>query len=221
MNYHGKFLLSFAGATALFAATIAACLAQPATPASTTTTTTAPSATTTQTTTTAPATSSATTTTQTTTTTASNQTDLSKFNFTVGVGSFMLKKGDRDVRTATADNGTIRVTEERRYLLGFWLTSTLPFNTSWLGIQPGAFVGVQLNGDDRLLSSYAFGFSFASSLKNPNSPPLIFQVGYGFTQIQRLADGYVDGHPLPAGANQPLLKKETVGAAVMMVSTRF
>jgi len=149
---------------------------------------------------------------------------LKAFNFAVGLGMLSLSKNKSDIQAAVVDNGVVRVTHEEQTKLGLWLTTNTFFGEGFR-YRWGAFVGTQLSGDDRLLNSFALGLSVASSRVNKASQrdksgnaPLVFQLGWGWTRVQRLAGGYADGTPLPAGSSQPVLKKETAGGPVLLVS---
>ena len=83
----------------------------------------------------------------------------------------------------------------------------------------------ELGGDDKVLNALALGLAFSSNRRANSTAPgvsqLVLQLGYGWTRVQSLADGYVEGAPLPGGATQPLYKKSTQGGPVLMVSYNF
>lgn len=93
----------------------------------------------------------------------------------------------------------------------------------------GTFVATQLGGNSNsgILNSVAIGFSFMAAgskrtdFKAAGTAPLVFQLGYGLTRIQTLADGYTNGMTLPTGTNQPVMKKSIGRGPVIIVSTAF
>lgn len=148
--------------------------------------------------------------------------DLKGFNFAVGLGVMRVSGGD--VSAATIDNGVVRVTEVDKQKLGLWLSTSTFFDTIKDSYRWGLFLGAQLGGDDKVLNGLATGIAIASAKKpsgQPGTSPLVFQIGWGWTRVQRLADGYVDGEAPPGGATQPLFKKTTQGGPVLMISYSF
>ena len=148
---------------------------------------------------------------------------LEGFNFAVGLGLVYLKADD--VKAATIDNGIVRVTDVEKTKFGVWLTTNTFFSnvTDKSKYRRGMFVAAQI-GEEKIVNSVATGLSLASSQpgnSSSGSAPLVFQLGYGWTRIQTLADGYVDGQALPSGATQPLFKKTTSGGPVLLVSYNF
>lgn len=152
---------------------------------------------------------------------------LEGFNFAVGLGLVYLKADD--VKAATIDNGIVRVTDAEKTKLGVWLTTSTFFSNVNILVSKsdkyrwGMFVAAQI-GEEKIVNSVATGLSLASSQpgnSSSGSAPLVFQLGYGWTRIQTLADGYVDGQALPSGATQPLFKKATSGGPVLLVSYNF
>lgn len=87
------------------------------------------------------------------------------------------------------------------------------------------FLGAQLGGDNKVLNGLATGFAFGSTKSVSSSKegvsPLVFQLGWGWARVQKLADGYVDGQAPPTGASQPLLKKTTADGPVLIISYNF
>lgn len=152
--------------------------------------------------------------------------NLKDFNFAVGLGMLFLRN-ESDLVETTVDNGTLRTTSEERYKLGIWLSSN-SFLYESTQLRYGLFFATQLGGSSNndLLNSFAIGLSFTgnkpmSAYKQTGTAPLVFQVGYGFTHIQTLADGYSNGMTLPAGTNQPIMKKTIGKGPVVLVSTAF
>jgi hypothetical protein len=148
--------------------------------------------------------------------------DLKAFNFAIGLGSIILN--NKDVRSATVDQGIVRTTDEEKYKIGIWLSTNTYFKET-NNSRYGFFMATQLGGggnNSDLLSSFAVGLSWTASHRpataSLGNAPLVFQIGYGITRIQRYADGYGDGRALPSGANQPLTKKTTEAGPVLLVS---
>ena len=165
---------------------------------------------------------------------ASNS-DLSAFNFAVGLGDLFLFS-HHDITATTVDNGTLRITGDEKYKLGLWLSTNSFLSESKLcllylagclaedkPIRKGLFVAVQMggSGDSSIVNSFALGFSFAARKQtslSPGNAPLVFQIGYGWTRIHVLASGYSDGMAMPTGTNQPVLKNTIGNGPVIIVS---
>lgn len=148
---------------------------------------------------------------------------LKVFNFAVGVGTIILDKND--IRAAAIDQGVVRTTDEEKYKIGIWLSTNTYIKVTG-NSRYGLFLATQLGGggnNSDILNSFAIGLSWTSSKRPAGSTslgnaPLVFQLGYGITRIQRYAEGYGDGQPLPAGANLPLMRKTTETGPVLLVS---
>lgn len=167
---------------------------------------------------------------------------LKDFNFAVGLGAHYLT-GSPDVLEHSVDNGVLRITNEEKYKLGLWLsTNTFLDTTKFCAplmnsciisndahkIRWGFFVATQLGNSSNsgILNSLAVGLSFMANHTRSDyvaagTAPLVFQLGYGLTRIQTLADGYTNGMTLPAGTNQPVMKKSIGKGPVLLVSTAF
>lgn len=148
---------------------------------------------------------------------------LKAFNFAVGIGTIILDKND--IRTASIDQGVVRTTDEEKNKIGIWLSTNTYFKVT-NNSRYGLFLSTQVGGggsNSDLLNSFAIGLSWTSSKRSTTptglgNAPLVFQIGYGITRIQRYAAGYGDGQPLPTGTNQPLMKKTTETGPVLLVS---
>ncbi|MCK9202454.1 MAG: hypothetical protein M0P42_15100 [Gallionella sp.] len=170
--------------------------------------------------------------------------DVKDFNFALGLGILHITNRP-DVIETSVDNGVLRTTNEEKYKLGFWLSSNTFLTTTRFCVplidylfsinycladkndklRMGMFVATQLGGNNDILNSFAAGISFTADKSlvgyKPGTAPLVFQLGYGWTHIQNLADGYSDGMTLPAGTNQPVMKKTIGRGPILIVSTAF
>jgi hypothetical protein len=153
--------------------------------------------------------------------------DLKSFNFAVGLGALFLRNGN-DILNSAVDNGVLRVTNEERYKLGFWLSSATFFKPEWLdnalGLRHGLFMAAQVGSGNNadVLNSFAVGYTLASSEKprgGAGTAQLAFQIGYGLTRIQTFANGYAAGMTMPTGTNQPVMTRTIGRGPVLIVST--
>ncbi len=151
---------------------------------------------------------------------------LDSFNFAVGLGALFLRNGN-DILNTAVDGGVLRVTNEERYKLGFWLSTNTFFRPDFLadtfGVRPGLFMAAQVGSGNNadVLNSFAVGVSLASSSqpKGQGTAALAFQLGYGLTRIQTFANGYAAGMTMPTGTNQPVMTRTIGRGPVLIVST--
>lgn len=144
------------------------------------------------------------------------------FQFTTGIG--MMKINGGDISSSVVDNGVVRITGMDKSRLGFWAAAHSFASFKSFGVS-GPFFGVQLGGENnKLVNSFAIGWSWTSAYSSKQSPwsaPLVFSVGVASSTRQEFAKPYADGEPIPAGSSQPLMKRVTAYGPVMVVSYRF
>lgn len=145
---------------------------------------------------------------------------LGEFGFGIGFGVLLLN-GEGDTRSATQDNGVVLITSQEKQKLGLW------FTTSWVSdvwpkpkINFGPFFGVQLGGSDDIVNSFALGLDFSFKKIKPELP-LDFQFGWAWSKVKTLANGYIEGQPLPSGSSQVLLKDVVKSGPVLIASYNF
>lgn len=147
------------------------------------------------------------------------QSDLDKFGFGLGFGAIFLD--EPDITSAIVENNTVRVTGEEKDKMGFWLTASW-IHDSWPTTQIGfgPFFGIQLGGNNEIVNSIAFGVDFSFKRITPKLP-LDFQIGYGITRVEKLADGYEPNSAPPSGSTQPLMKETTENGWVVIFSYKL
>lgn len=148
-----------------------------------------------------------------------SKSDLDKFGFGLGFGAMVLD--DSDITSAIIENDTVRVTGEEKNKMGFWLTASW-IHDSWPTKQIGfgPFFGVQLGGNNEVVNSLAVGIDFSFKRISPKLP-LDFQIGYGITRIEELADGYEPNSAAPTGSTQPIMKDTTKEGWVIIFSYKI
>ncbi len=148
-----------------------------------------------------------------------DEVDSGGLNFGIGAGVVLLS--DADIMKTTIDNGRVRVTNEEKEKLGFWLTSSW-VNNSWPSedIQIGPFVGLQVGDNKDFLNSLAVGLNL-SFMKVKYGLPLDFQIGWAWTKTTQLANGYKDNELLPTGSTKIITKDVVNDGVVFIASYKF
>lgn len=150
--------------------------------------------------------------------------------FGVGIGGFFFAKPD--ITSAVVRGGIVRILEEHHREASAWFElHTTPFGLSFLGndnIKWGPFVATQLGSTNGSFNSFAAGAMFNMPATEGSRVSFGLGLGYGWTQIHQLGDGFVENQAPPAAEAAPSidattvrLKQTDIGGPVVMLSLSY
>jgi hypothetical protein len=150
--------------------------------------------------------------------------------FGIGIGGFFFAKPD--ITSAVVRGGVVRILEEHHREASAWFElHTTPFELSVLGhnnINWGPFVATQLGSTNGNFNSFAVGAMFNIPATQGSNVSFGLGLGYGWTQIHQLGDGFVENQAPPPGEAAPSidattvrLKQTDIGGPVVMLSVSY